>query len=559
MAGNRQLLLTRLSERLHGLFDGLINLSDVAGKPDKDIENFFLTRSLAALSLMDDADLRPDQAATCVTDGGSDDGIDGICIDEKKKVIYFVQSKWRSGAKGVELADFTRFRDGVKSVLELKWTSDNANLHPFIVKIENALKDIETTLVIILAHTSDNNIARNINTKIGEFLSEQNKIQKDFLEFREMDFSRITHIARSKTRASDIDVSVMLRNWGRLLKPYDAVYGAVSAVDVAKWYEDNGSKLFAENLRYVIEKSDVNEGIAETAEKEPSNFWYFNNGITAICDSFAKKPFGGNQTDSGVFDIQKISVINGAQTIGSLAKAKSSGVVIDDVFVHVRIISLQGTPEGFASSVTRSNNTQNDLNASDFVAFDPNQERLRREAVQLGITYAFRRGEPDPPLGSGFNIRAATIAAACASGDLKLAVSAKRYISGLWDDIKKEPYTKLFNDSTTALYLWNIVQLMTAVDAMLADEADDLEGRERLIAVHGNRFILFCVFSQIDLESLRDPNCDLKPVRTSCEAMALNVLNAVIPAINDKFPDAYPGNIFKNQDRQAELLTAISP
>jgi len=100
MAGNRQLLLTRLSERLHGLFDGQINLSDVAGKPEKDIENFFLTRSLAALSLMDDADLRPDQAAMCVTDGGSDDGIDGIYIDEKKKVIYFVQSKWRSGAKG---------------------------------------------------------------------------------------------------------------------------------------------------------------------------------------------------------------------------------------------------------------------------------------------------------------------------------------------------------------------------------------------------------------------------------------------------------------------------
>lgn len=207
-----------------------MNLSDVAGKPEKDIENFFLTRSLAALSLMDDADLRPEDAAKCVTDGGSDDGIDGIYIDDKKKIIYFVQSKWRSGGKGVELADFTRFRDGVKNVLELKWTTDNSNLHPFINKIENSLKDIETTLVMLLAHTSDNNIAKNINSKISEFLLEQNKIQKDFMEFREIDFSKITHIARSKTRASDIDVSVMLRNWGRLLKPYDAVYGAVSAM-----------------------------------------------------------------------------------------------------------------------------------------------------------------------------------------------------------------------------------------------------------------------------------------------------------------------------------------
>jgi hypothetical protein len=233
-------------------------------------------------------------------------------------------------------------------------------------------------------------------------------------------------------------------------------------------------------------------------------------------------------------------------------------VNIEDVFVHIRIISLQGTPEGFASGVTRSNNTQNDLNASDFVAFDPNQERLRREAGQLGIIYAFRRGEPDPPSNSGFNIRAATIATACASGDLKLAVSAKRYISGLWDDIKKEPYTKLFNDGTTAVYLWNIVQLMTAVDTALTAEADNLEGRERLIAVHGNRFILFRVFSKIDLEELKNPNCELKPIKAACEQLALDILNAIVPTINKKFPDAYPGNIFKNQDRQAELLAAIS-
>lgn len=557
MAANRQLLLTRLSDRLHALFDNSINLLDVSSKPPKELENFFLTRALAALALMDDAGLLPDQAAKCVTDGSADDGIDALHIDEKRKIIYFVQSKWRSGAKGVELVDFTRFRDGVKSVLELKWTAENKNLHPFRAKVEATLKDIETTFVMLLAHTSDKNIAKNINSKITDFLSEQNKIQSDFLEFKEIDFANVTHIARSKVRASDIDVSVMLRNWGRLQKPYDAIYGAVSAVDIAKWFEDNGTKLFAENLRYVIEKSEVNEGISETADKEPAHFWYFNNGVTAICDSFAKQPIGGTKTDTGIFDIKKISVINGAQTIGSLAKAKLAQANLDDVLVHVRIISLQNTPEGFASSVTRSNNTQNDLNASDFVAFDPNQDRLKREASQLGITYAFRRGEADPAPAAGFTIRAATVAAACASGDLRLAVAAKRYISGLWDDIKKEPYIKLFNDSTTAVYLWNIVQLMNAVDAALAKEADELEGRERLIAVHGNRFILFCVLSKIELTQLAKPGADLKALKGTCEKLALKFLAAVIPAVADNFPDSYPGNVFKNQDRQQELLEAI--
>jgi hypothetical protein len=127
MSGNHALLLTRMSSRLHELFDGRINLSDVEKKQPVDKENFFLTRSLAALSLMDDADLSPDQAALCVTDGGEDDGIDAVYVDEKKKIVYFVQSKWRHGTKGVQLNDFTRFRDGVKGVIQLKWTAENAN------------------------------------------------------------------------------------------------------------------------------------------------------------------------------------------------------------------------------------------------------------------------------------------------------------------------------------------------------------------------------------------------------------------------------------------------
>jgi hypothetical protein len=222
----------------------------------------------------------------------------------------------------------------------------------------------------------------------------------------------------------------------------------------------------------------------------------------------------------------------------------------------MRIISLVGTPEGFASGVTRSNNTQNDLNPVDFVSFDSNQDRIRREAAQIGIVYSYRRGETEPAPDAGFNIRAATIAAACASGDLKLAVSSKRYISGLWEDIKKEPYIKMFNDSTTATFLWNIVRIMNVVDSLLAARAELLAGRERLIAIHGNRFVLYYVFNHLDLTKLRQ-DIEFGPIKTECEAIAEKCLGAITSKINELFPDSYPGNIFKNQDRQAELLSAI--
>ena len=265
--------------------------------------------------------------------------------------------------------------------------------------------------------------------------------------------------ARSRTRPEDIGLSVMLRNWGLIADPFRAVYGSVSAQDLVSWLTANGDKLFAENLRFGIEKSEVNDGIKLTASEEPKNFWYFNNGVTAICDEFAKQAVGGTNTDSGVFDVRKISVINGAQTISSLAKAMSQGATLKDVYVHLRIISLTGTPENFAVDVTTANNTQNDLSPMDFVAADPAQDRIRREAAQSGLIYSYRRGDQDPPKDTGFNLREATIAAACASGDIRLAVSAKRYISGLWENTKREPYTRLFNQSTDASWLWRAVQV----------------------------------------------------------------------------------------------------
>ena len=222
---------------------------------------------------------------------------------------------------------------------------------------------------------------------------------------------------------------------------------------------------------------------------------------------------------------------------------------MDEARVSIRIISLKDTPEDFATSVTNANNNQNDLNPVDFVAGDPNQERIRKEAAQQGLIYTFRRGDSEPPRDNGFDIRAATIAAACSSGELRLAVVSKRYISGLWENSKKDPYTKLFNDSTTASSLWGKVKTLRLVDDELAKAAGSLTGRDRLVAIHGNRFLLFYVFEK------------MKGTQSVTDAVIKGWISSALPKliteVNSRFADAYPGNVFKNQDKQTELLSAI--
>lgn len=59
-------------------FRGLIDLSDCAGQPDAAQETHFLSRAVAAFSLVHTADIEPATAAACVTDGGQDNGIDAL-------------------------------------------------------------------------------------------------------------------------------------------------------------------------------------------------------------------------------------------------------------------------------------------------------------------------------------------------------------------------------------------------------------------------------------------------------------------------------------------------
>jgi len=549
-------IIGQIAQRLHQIFDGLIVVAADEAPDEAGAEQRFLTRAYMALSLLHYAGASPEEAAAAITDGALDDGVDCILVNEATKTIILGQSKFSSNVnKGFKLNEFVRFRDGCKRVIRLQWDDRNANLHPHAPRVENLLKDIDTKVVLVVAHTSEQELSEDIARDLEHLLSEENKYG-ELMVFHEFTLKEAAETARSHVRPENIDVTVLLKNWGLREKPYKAAYGSVAGADVVAWYEAHDQRLFAENLRYAIEKSEVNDGIRATSRDDPEKFWYFNNGITAICDEIEKQPMGGNNTDTGVFDVKRISVINGAQTISSLAKAKGEGADLSEVSVHLRVISLTGTPENFSVEVTTANNTQNDLSPVDFVAADPNQDRIRREAAQLGLIYTFRRGEDEPGKTEGFTIRLATVAAACASGDLRLAVAAKRYIGGLWENTKREPYTRLFNEETSAAWLWGAVRTAFIVDDTLETASKELEGRERLTAVHANRFILFVVFEILELDrSSDDPLETISNVDIS--NITLAVLEYVIAGVNDKFPDAYPGNIFKNTERQAELLAVV--
>src|SRR5262249_19629420 len=148
--------------------------------------------------------------------------------------------------------------------------------------------------------------------------------------------------------------------------------------------------LFATNLRSTLPNTGVNDGIIDTIRSRPQYFWYFNNGVTVLCTKVAKAPAGGTDRRLGHFTFTGAQVVNGAQTVGSIAgalatteNAAADGTAPVPVNVPgrvmVRFIELEGTEEGFGAEVTRWTNTQNRVGGREFLALDPEQVRLANE------------------------------------------------------------------------------------------------------------------------------------------------------------------------------------
>ncbi len=157
--------------------------------------------------------------------------------------------------------------------------------------IEDALNRL-TSVRLIVAYPGSGKIDDDIQTEIDEFVKGQNDTSELFffssITQREL-FQHFVHEAAPP----QINLAIRLAHYGLVESPLKAVYGQVSAIDVAAWYKSYGNNLFAGNIRNFLGSSEVNTAISKTLTTEAEHFWFYNNGITIIAESLKKQAIGG--------------------------------------------------------------------------------------------------------------------------------------------------------------------------------------------------------------------------------------------------------------------------
>lgn len=535
-------------------FENLIDMTDTNGLPHEDAEKLFLTRSLSAFAIAALARVDDQTAASAVVDEKGDDGIDAFYFDRAEHVCYLAQSKWsKNGTATVDVGSILKFTQGINHFLECRTEELGPKMKARKKEIEEVLADAGATFVLAVVYTGQGSLSPEAIKPLQNLVDQLND-GEPCVSIRPLNQGELHRVVTEMSLGKPVDLTVLLHEWGKTSEPYKAYYGSVAVSDIAPWGKF-GDHLYNKNIRSFKGNTEVNDAIAETLETNPENFIYLNNGITLLCGRIDKQPLGGASRTSAVFECKDTSVVNGAQTVGSIVAAHT---LPDNAHVMVRLISLEKCPADFASDVTRATNTQNRIERRDFAALDKEQPRLRSEMLlSLRKEYAYRTGDPPPKPEAGCTLDEAAVALACAHQDASYSTVAKREVSKLYEDLQNAPYRALFNDSLTATALWRAVLVHRAVDAHLREAQKTFDGRERLICVHGNRLLLHVVFEKLG-DTWR--NCDdeeFAAKEKEIPAAAETLRARITKYVTENYPTAYPANIFKNITRCKEIAAAM--
>ena len=180
----------------------------------------------------------------------------------------------------------------------------------------------------------------------------------------------------------DADIRIQYdRNNPSLIKFYaDKFTGMVctsSAHEIARIVNsDHTGSIFDSNIRrFLGKRGNVNKDILKTCTDTDVSyqFWFLNNGITIICDSFDPV----TDQDNPHVKIKNMQIVNGCQTASALALAERDGELARDVRVLLRI--YQAPPE-LVSKIVLTTNNQNKISSHDLHSND---------AIQIDMQQAF--------------------------------------------------------------------------------------------------------------------------------------------------------------------------
>ena len=356
------------------------------------------------------------EAEKFITDGSMDGGLDAYYIDCDHKMIYLIQSKFRTKEENFE----NRSVDGYELFkMELglitKGEEKDKNGNNFNGKIHGFQRNIREIsdigkyryCLVFLGNISTNLDSQKLKEVSGSVCDEVEIINgKDtynnlLLPYLQSDFYNkkefVLKINLNQDQSNRIKYSVKINN-----QLISINLSFVPTIEIAKMMFEYKNSLLKYNPRcYVgIKNGGVNQQIENSISATDSNeFSLLNNGITIICTDFQYTDRNA-EPNSATLLVTNPQIVNGGQTAFTLANIfkNQQGGIFENKEVLVKFISLNQnqTPEQIKliERISEATNNQTPVFLSDRKSNDEKLVELQKYLFEnYGILLERKKGE----------------------------------------------------------------------------------------------------------------------------------------------------------------------
>jgi hypothetical protein len=347
-------------------------------------------------------DLDLEETFDCLTDGGGDFGVDALHLTEEidgEFVVTLFQGKYKNSLEGhsnFELNGIEALINAIRHIFD-----PSANLGAINdrlrVKVEEArslIRDGSIPRVRVIA--CNNGLKWNTDGQVAIDRSGfGDQVTWDHVNHDVLVniLQRIRPVDETLRLAGKAIVEDM--NFSRVC------IGRLPVAEVAALMKNHGEKLLERNIRRYLglHGNRVNEGIRATLNSNtPENFYFFNNGLTLVCDKFTY-----NALQQGDFQIRvnNLQIVNGGQSCMTIFKTaeeleKAGKSLPAHASVLVRLYELPNDNNDVVLQITHATNSQNPVDLKDLRANDAKQKQLEQSIQDLGYTYRRKRMDSIP-------------------------------------------------------------------------------------------------------------------------------------------------------------------
>lgn len=526
----------------------LLPSQDVAQNDQKN-----LARSISAFVVHHHCGASVADACASVVDDFGDLGIDAIFYQADIKTLFLIQSKLKASAQFTQ-DEANAFCQGVRKLIASDYTGFNQNVLDRQVEIDAALDDCER-IQLVIAHTGDQ-LGQYPALAIADLIADpahgEERLVDQVLDYSARD---ILTALRDVNAHARIDCRLTLFDWAKVSGNRTAYIGMVKLEQLAQLHVQHGKALYARNIRASLgHRTDVNRSIDASLANNAVDFEFFNNGVTALCSSIQGRR---GSRDSKNFQIEKLSIVNGAQTVATAARhvGAAGAASIADARVLATIIAADAEND-FGQSVTRARNHQNDVGKADFVALDAEQERIRRELAIVGYRYAYQAEALDLTDPTIIRVEEAAFALSMLQPDPRLPVMAKRNAASV-QKVGQYPYSTIFTPALSALELRNAVIAFRYIIARMNEQAAGAPtDQERLAYRHGAYAVAFVMMKRLRGQIAGHPPLALPRLVAAVGPELDNLRQTVWAQTQPISAGRNPLNVFKTQADVSGIIRA---